>query len=128
MKKIEHFRAIMGTCMCVLLVLSFWWRAEWSAVQMCGLVITFLACVVAFVNNQRNEALHDATSIPMTAAMLVWIWTSTPNVGVGVFNFLGSIFFVWLVVKPYYLKWKKSHSPSADSNESLLELEGNSKG
>jgi hypothetical protein len=128
MKKVEHFRAIMGTCMCVLLVMSFWWRAEWSTIQMCCLVIMFLAGVALLVNNQRNEAFHDAASIPMIAAAVVWFWTPTRNVGEGVVSFLGSIYFVWLAVKPYYIKWKKSNSPAADSNESLLAPEGNSKG
>jgi hypothetical protein len=45
-----------------------------------------------------------------------------------VINIPLSSIFVWVAVKPYYIKWKKSHGSAYGSCETPVELEDKSNG
>jgi uncharacterized membrane protein len=129
MEKIKYFRIGMATGLCVLLVVLVWSRAEWSTVQIGCWVVILLAGLALLVNNQRNEAFHDATYIPLIAAVLVFFWVSKPLHSIQiVINILLSSLFGWFALKPYFIKWKKSHSPTDGSIVSPVELDGKSNG
>jgi hypothetical protein len=59
---------------------------------------------------------------------LVYLWTDTRDIIQGVINFLVSLFFAWIALKPYYTKWKNSHSPADGSGAPPVALEGKSNG
>jgi CDP-diglyceride synthetase len=128
MKKNKYFRVITATSLCFLFAILIWWRAEWSIVQIVCLMIMLLAGLALLVNNQRNEAFDHAANIPLIGAVVVYIWSDTRSLRGDIISVPLTLYFVWLVVKPYYIKRKKSHGPADDSSESPVELEGKSNG
>jgi hypothetical protein len=123
MKKDKHFRSVVATCLCGLLVILVWWRAEWTAVQIGCFVVVLLVGGALLVNNQRSEAFRHAAFLPLAAAGVVYIWTDTRDRTQGVINFLISLLLVWISLKPYYLKWMNSHSHADGSVEPPVGLE-----
>jgi hypothetical protein len=128
MKKDREFRVVFGTCLCGLFASLVWWRAEWSAAQIGSGVVMLLAGGALLVNNRRNEAFHDAAFVPLAAAGVVWFWIPTRNVIEGIINFLVSTYLAWFAMKPYYIKWKNSHSHADGAAELPVGLEGKSNG
>jgi len=128
MKKDKHFRAIMATCLCFLLAILVWWRVELSVVQIGCFVVMLLAGLTLVINNHRNEGFHHAASIPFIAAVLVYIWSDTRTLRGSIFCLPITLYCVWIAMKPYYIKWKKSQGPANGSSESPVEFEGKSNG
>ena len=123
MKKDRHFRAVLGTCMCFLIAIMVWWRADWSAIQVGCFTVMLLASGALLVNDHRNEDFHHAATIPLVAALLVSYWTPTRDIRQGVINFVISSIWVWFAMKPYYIKWKRPRIQTETSGESPQELE-----
>jgi len=128
MKKDRHFRAVMATCLCFLLAVLIWWRAEWSVVQIVCFVVMLLVGLALLINNQRSEAFHQAAGIPFIAAAVVYFWSDTQSLRGSIVLLPVTSYFAWLAMKSYYIKWKTSHCPADDSNKPLLDIEGNNKG
>ena len=128
MKRDKQFHAVMGTLMVGLVAIVIWWRAEWSAVQIGCFVVILLVGGALWVNNHRNEAFHNAAFIPLATAIIVFSWMDTRTLLGCIVRLPFTLFVVWLALKPYYLKWKKSRNHVHGSSEPHVGLEVKSNG
>ena len=108
MEKQKHFRAVLGIALGLIVAALIWFRGEWSAIELGCLTIMILVGMALLINNQRSQVFHDAAGVLMSAAVIAYIWASTRHAREALVNLVLSCFFVWLAIKPYYVKWQGS--------------------